>query len=468
MLIRGGQVIDGTGARARQADLRLSGERIVALGPNLKPEPGEAVLDADGRIVAPGFIDAHSHASGGLLEDLDAETQVRQGITTAIVGQDGGHEFPLGAWLAKIDTMRPTINVASFVGQGTVRGRVLGSDYRRRATSGEVRQMRTLVAREMKAGAIGLSSGLEYEPGLFAGTDELVALAEVAGTYGGIYISHVRDEEDGALESFKELFSIAERARVPAQISHIKLGSAPVWGKTRTVFALLENARRRGLDLSVDVYPYTYWQSGLPTIFEGQNWENVDKWEKAIAGVGGAAQIRLISEGKTLDALARERKKSPAQLASELVLAAKGAVGVVVTAMLERDLEAFLRHPSVMFCSDGALRGAHPRGAGSYPRVLGRYVRERKILSLEEAIRKATHLPATRFGLAGRGALAVGSIADLVIFDPKKIIDTATVESPQSAPVGLDDVLVAGVHTLRGGQLTGLRAGRALRRNPNH
>jgi N-acyl-D-amino-acid deacylase len=473
-LIRGGWVIDGTGARARRADVRIQGERIAQVGPGLKPEPGESVLDAGGRVVAPGFIDAHSHADGGVLESLDAETQVRQGITTAIVGQDGGHNYPLGEWLGKIDTARPALNYASFIGHGTVRGQVLGKDYQRQATASEVRAMRLLVAREMKAGALGLSSGLEYEPGLFSDTPEIVALAEVAGIYGGVYISHVRDEEDDALKSFDELITIAEKARIPAQISHIKLGSAPVWGKTKSVFQKLDEARKRGLDVSADVYPYTFWQSGLVTILESREWGDVKLWEKAIAGIGGASQIRITGyapepsyQNKTLDALARELKKSPAQLASELVLKANGAVGVVVTAMQEKDLEAFLRHPKIMFCTDGGLRGTHPRGAGSYPRILGRYVRERRVLSLEEAIRKATSLPAVRFGLKERGILKPGNVADLVVFDPLKINDTATVESPRSAPVGLGDVFVGGVSTLSGGKLTGQRGGRALRRNPH-
>lgn len=471
MLIRGGQVIDGTGARALRADVRIQNDKITEIKPNLKPEPGESTIDAGGRVVTPGFIDAHSHADGGILEDLNAETQLRQGITTSVVGQDGGHNYPLSEWLKKIEAARPAVNFASFVGHGTVRGQVLGKDYQRKATPTEIRAMRLVVAQEMKAGALGLSSGLEYEPGLFSDTDEIVALAEVAGTYRGIYISHVRDEEDGALESFKELISIAERAHLPAQISHIKLGSAPVWGKTRAVFDLLAAANKRGLDISVDVYPYTYWQSGLVTILESREWGDVALWEKAIKGIGGAQQIRITGYapeptwvGKTLDELAREQKKTAPQLASDMVVTAKGAVGVVVTAMQESDLETFMRHPKVMFCTDGGLRGSHPRGAGSYPRILGRYVRERRVLSLEEAVRKATSLPASRFGLKGRGVLKPGNSADLVIFDPKRVSDTATVQNPRSAPVGLGDVLVSGVHTLKNGQPTNQRAGRALRR----
>ncbi|MGC4046620.1 MAG: D-aminoacylase [Armatimonas sp.] len=471
VLIRGGQVIDGTGAKARRADVRIQNDKISEVKPSLKPQPGETTIDAGGRVVTPGFIDAHSHADGGIFEDSNAETQIRQGITTSVVGQDGGNNYPLGEWFAKLAAARPALNFASFVGHGTVRGRVLGKDYKRKATPAEIQAMRALVAQEMKAGALGLSSGLEYEPGLFSDTNEIVALAEVAATYKGIYISHVRDEEDGALESFKELISIAERARIPAQISHIKLGSAPVWGKTGMVFDLLAAAKKRGLDISVDLYPYTYWQSGLVTIFEGQEWSNVAQWEKAIKGIGGAQQIRITGYapeptwvGKTLDELAREQKKSAPQLASDMVIAAKGGVGVVVTAMQESDLEAFMRYPRVMFCTDGGLHGSHPRGAGSYPRVMGRYVRERHVLSLEEAVRKATSLPASRFGLKGRGVLAPGNVADLVLFDPLRINDTSTVQNPRSAPVGLGDVFVSGVHTLKNGQPTGQHGGRALRR----
>ena len=463
-LIRGGFVADGRGGKPRPADVLVDGDSIVSVGTGLR---GDTVIEAGGKVIAPGFIDTHSHADGGLLTNLDAETQIRQGITTALVGQDGGHNFPLAEWFAKLEQTPPALNIASFVGHGTVRGKVMGDDYKRPATSSEIRKMRALVAQEVRAGALGLSSGIEYDPGIYSTTEELIALAELAG----FYISHVRDEEEGALESFKELIRIAEEARVPAQISHIKLGSAPVWGKTGEVFRMMDAARRRNVRITADIYPYTYWQSSIIVLLTTREWDKRPLWEKALAEVGGARNILVTGyapqpdwQGKTLAALATEQKKDEVTLTMEMVAAAKGAVGVVVTAMQERDVQAFIRHPEIMFCTDGGLRGSHPRGAGSYPRILGHYVRALKVLSLESAIHKASALPAERFGFTDRGVIAPGKKADLVIFDPKTITDTATTKNPQAKPLGLTDVLVNGVPVLRSDQLTGAHPGRVLRR----
>ncbi|MBB6049927.1 N-acyl-D-amino-acid deacylase family protein [Armatimonas rosea] len=462
-LIRGGLVADGTGGKLRRADVLVEGDSIKAVGEGLR---ADSVVEASGKVVSPGFIDTHSHADGGLLTNLDAETQLRQGITTAIVGQDGGHNFPLGEWFERLRQTPPALNIASFIGHGTVRGKVMGDDYKRAATASEIRKMRALVAQEVRAGGLGLSSGLEYDPGIYAKTDEVTALAELAG----FYISHVRDEEEGALESFDELIQIATDAHVPAQISHIKLGSSPVWGKTHEVFARMDMAKRRGVSITADVYPYTYWQSSIIVLLTTREWDKRELWEKALAEVGGAKNILITGYapqpafiGKTLAQVAAEQKKDPVTLTMELVKAANGAVGVVVTAMQERDLHAFLRHPEIMFCTDGGLRGSHPRGAGSYPRILGKYVREERVLSLEEAIRKASALPASRFGFTDRGVIAPGKKADLVLFDPKTIHDTATTKDPQAKPVGLTDVLVNGVPVLRNSQLTGSHPGRVLK-----
>ncbi|WP_394794663.1 amidohydrolase family protein [Armatimonas sp.] len=466
-LIRGGLIADGSGGKLRRADVLVEGDSITALAPPLSGAGGAelTVIDANEKVIAPGFIDTHSHADGGLLTNLDAETQIRQGITTALVGQDGGHNFPLSEWFAKLKQTPPALNIASFIGHGTVRGKVMGDDYKRAARPDEIRKMRALVAQEVRAGALGLSSGVEYDPGIYSTTEELIALAELAG----FYISHVRDEEEGALTSFDELIQIATKARVPAQISHIKLGSSPVWGKTQQVFERMDAARRRGVSITADVYPYTYWQSSIIVLLTTREWDKRPLWEKALAEVGGAKNILITGyapqpswQGKTLAALALEQKKDAVTLTMEMVAAAKGAVGVVVTAMQERDLQAFIRHPEIMFCTDGGLRGSHPRGAGSYPRILGKYVREERVLALEEAIRKASALPASRFGFTDRGVIAPGKKADLVIFDPKTITDTATTKDPQAKPVGLTDVLINGILVLRNSQLTGAHPGRVL------
>ena len=468
MLLKDGLIIDGIGRRGFQGDVRIVGDTITAIG-RLSAQPGEEVVTL-GRdlVIAPGFIDAHSHADGGIDTQTDATVMVRQGITTSVVGQDGGSAFPLEDWQAAREKNPATINLASFVGHGTVRHQVMGEDYKRLATPDEIRRMRVLVAQAMQKGAIGLSSGLEYEPGSYSNTEELVALAEVAGIYGGMYISHVRDEENEAIAAFDEVIAIGERARLPVQISHIKLGSAPVWGKARLVLEKMGTARKRGVDITADVYPYTYWQSGLPTLVPSEKNSDREAWKLALSEIGGPAQVRLSSYepdaswvNKTIAQIAQMTGKDPITLCQEI---ASKPHSVVVTAMQETDLRVFLADPTTMFCTDGSLRPTHPRGAGSYPRVLGHYVREQKLLTLENAIRKAAALPAARFGFIDRGLIAVGKKADLVIFDKNKILDTATVETPASPPLGMHSVLINGKVVMTGTTITSERPGRILRR----
>ncbi|RYG75548.1 D-aminoacylase, partial [bacterium] len=286
LLIQGGNVIDGTGAKRRKADVRVASGIIQEIG-KLKPRPGEKVVDARGLIVAPGFIDTHSHADMGLLETPDAQSQIRQGITTAIIGQDGGSHLPLGPYLKEVEEKHVALNIASFVGHGTIRGAVMGDDYKRLASAAEVEKMAELVEQEMESGALGLSSGLEYDPGLYSSTGEVIACAKVAAAHGGIYISHVRDEENEALPSFREVIDIAEKAQIPAQISHIKLGSSNVWGKAREVLQLMADANKRGLDITADIYPYTYWRSTITVITPTRDWTDRAAWQRGLDEIGG-------------------------------------------------------------------------------------------------------------------------------------------------------------------------------------
>jgi N-acyl-D-amino-acid deacylase len=406
----------------------------------------------------------------------EAETQIRQGITTSVVGQDGGSQFPLETFFQEVTRKRVALNIASFVGHGAIRNRVTGADFKRPVTPEELEKMCALVEQEMQAGALGLSSGLEYDPGFYSTTEELVALSKVAAKHGGIYISHLRDEGNGALESVRELIRIAEEARIPAQISHIKLGTANVWGKAKEVLKMMEDANRRGLAISADVYPYLYWQSTITVLTLSRDWENRAVWEQALAEVGGASHVLLSNytpdpawAGKTLAEIAESVRKDPIAVIQEIVRKTHGPgvkerESVVVTAMTEGDLRAFLSAKRIMFCSDGGLRGSHPRGAGTYPRILGHYVREQRVLKLEEAIRKMTSLPARRMGFSDRGLLKPGMKADVVLFDPKTILDMATTKSPTAPPIGVSSVLVNGVPVLDGDKITGARPGRALRR----
>lgn len=455
ILIQGGTIVDGSGRPAFAADLRIEGGRIAALG-DLKPLPGERVIAAQGLVVAPGFIDAHSHADGGLERDLWAKSQISQGITTAVVGQDGSRPAPVGKHLANLKRLSRGPKFAAFSGHGGLRREVMGDDFKRRATAEEVRKMSKLLDQDMREGALGLSTGLEYDPGHYAGTEEIVALARVAAKHGGMYISHVRDEGNGAMESFREVIEIGRRAGLPAQISHIKLGTAPVWGQAERVLTLIQGSRNDGLDITADVYPYLYWQSTITALSVSREWDSVDTWRRALDEVGGPAQVLLTRYthepswvGKTLAQIAEATGYPAPELVRQIVAKVHGPGGsgsesVVVTAMTEADLIAFMKHPQVMFCSDGSIGGSHPRGAGSFPRILGRYVRELGVLTLEEAVRKMTSFPAQRFKLKDRGLLKPGLRADVVVFDPKTIADRATTSDPTALSVGMEWVFVDG------------------------
>jgi N-acyl-D-amino-acid deacylase len=479
LLIAGGTLIDGTGAQRRAADVRVVNGMIREVG-HLRRRTGEKVINARGLVVAPGFIDTHSHADGGLLETPDAAAPIRQGITTAIIGQDGFSHLPLSRYFAEVRAKHVALNVASFVGHGTVRDAVMGKDYKRVATKSEIAKMRDLVEQEMRAGALGLSSGLEYDPGLYATTEEVIALAQVAGKHGGLYISHVRDEENEALASFREVIRIAAEGHLPAQISHIKLGSSNVWGKADETLRLMADANRRGLDITADVYPYTYWRSTITVITPTRDWNDRAAWQKGLDEIGGPANVLLSTytpdsawQGKTLAQIAASTGKDAVTIIQEIVRKTHtadktgdgegGREGVVVTAMRENDLRRFIAAPRIMFCTDGGLQGAHPRAAGSYPRVLGRYVRQWHVLTLEEAIRKMTSLPARRMGFMDRGVLKPGMRADIVLFDARTVLDTATTAQPMAKPIGIPYVIVNGVPVLEAGTMTGQRPGMVLR-----
>ena len=471
LLIRNGRLVDGTGGPSRAADVRVAGETIVEIGPSLSARSGERVIDAAGRVVAPGFIDMHSHADGGLDASADASTQLRQGITTALVGQDGGGDLPVGEFLARIERARPAINIVTSVGHGTVRGLVMGDDFKRAATPDEIATMKALVERGMKDGAVGLSSGLEYDPGFYATTAELTDLAAVIEPYGGFYSSHVRDEENEYLAAWKEAIEVGRRAGVPVQISHMKLASKPVWGRANEGLALLDAATRGGQTVMGDWYPYPYWQSAMYVLIPDRDFENVGKWRLGLEEIGGAGNVRITNyradpawNGKTLAELAAAEKVDAPSLIVRMVKAAGPGIGIIGTSMDEADMKAILAHPQVLICSDGQLSGRHPRGYGAFPRVLGRYVREQQVITLEEAIAKMTGRPAAMVGLTDRGVVAVGTKADLVIFDAMTVSDRGTPTDPSQPPVGVETVVVNGQVALERGTPTDARPGRALRR----
>lgn len=469
--IVGATLIDGSGrAPVTDSVVLLKDDTIVAAGKRneVKVPRSARSIDATGLVVAPGFIDAHNHSDRGFTTDPSASSQVSQGITTVVVGQDGGSPFPVGEFLQELDKNPIALNVLTFVGHATVRSRVMGEDTNRLATPGEIEKMRQLVEQAMRDGAMGLSSGLEYETGKPASTEEVVALATVAGAQGGIYISHIRDEADKSFEALAEAIQIGREARIPVQISHIKLGTLKVWGKAKQVVELVNKARSRGQDVTADCYPYDAWSSTIRVLIPSGRHEDAVDVARGLADVGGPANVTIVScrahpeyEFKTMAEISKAENISPVELYMKIVR--EGGAGVVCHSMKDADIQMFYRQPWVMVSSDGGIGSRHPRGAGTYPRVLGQFVRELRWLSLPEAIRKMTSFPAARFKLADRGLIRPGFKADVVLFDPARIIDRATFKDPQLVADGVKRVFVNGIEVWSDGKVTGERPGRALR-----
>lgn len=469
--IVGATLIDGSGRGAiTDSVVLLKNDTIIAAGKRSQVQvpSGARVIDAAGLVVAPGFIDAHNHSDRGFSNDPSAASQVSQGITTVVVGQDGGSAFPVGEFLQELDKKPIALNVLTFVGHATVRERVMGEDTDRLARPEEIEKMRQLVDQAMREGAMGLSSGLEYETGKPASTEEVVALAKVAGAHGGIYISHIRDEADKTFEALAEAIQIGKEARIPVQISHIKLGTLKVWGKAKQVVELINKARSRGQDVTADCYPYDAWSSTIRVLIPSGRHDDPIDVARGLADVGGPANITIVScrahpeyEFKTMAEISKEEKILPVELYMKIVR--DGGAGVVCHSMKDADIQMFYRQPWVMVSSDGGIGSRHPRGAGTYPRVLGRYVREQRWLSLPEAIRKMTSFPAARFKLHDRGLIRAGFKADLVLFDPVRVIDRATFRDPQLVAEGVKRVFVNGIEVWNEGKATGERPGQALR-----
>ena len=509
VVIRGGTVFDGSLASTGvEADVALGGGRVVAIGRRLA-QMGRLEVDAKGQAVSPGFIDVHSHGDNTLFLDPNAESMIRQGVTTIVVGQDGSSRAPraageedsdrdtMKAVFDAIDQLPAAVNVASTVGLGTVRGAVMGNKNRP-ATPAELQRMVALVERALADGACGVSSGLEYTPGAFAPLSELIALSRPAAARRLPYSTHMRNEDDQLLESIDESIAVARGAGCPLQIAHLKTQGPRNWPKLDTVFAKVAAARAAGIDAAFDRYPYLAYQTGLSNVFpvwarDGQPEDFLRRIdEPATAGrireyaeekaalIGGWHNVQIASvsaaadkatEGMRLDDVAKARGLPPYETAVALLKANRGSVGMLGFAMSEENLERILSHPQAMVCSDGgsmamsgpARRGSpHPRGGGSFARVLARYVRERKVLTLGAAIHKMSALSAARMHLAGRGTLQVGSAGDVVVFDPATVADRATFVDPFQYAVGVTAVFVNGSMAFLHGE-RGARTGRAIR-----
>jgi N-acyl-D-amino-acid deacylase len=463
-------IVDGSGAPRTAGDVRIVGDRITDVG-QLRATAADHVMDARGLVLAPGFIDTHSHHDRGLSADPGAVALVSQGVTTIVVGQDGGG-VNRAAFFARLDSQPVAVNVASYTGHGSLRRAVLGADFKREATAAEVDSMKALLRVEMRAGALGLSTGLEYDPGIYSSRDEVLALAGVAAEMGGRYISHIRSEDRYFWSALDEIIAIGRTLHMPVQVSHIKLGMIDLWGRSDSLVRVLNRARAGGVNITADIYPYTYWQSNLGVFYPKRNFADSAESEFVLAHLTPANEIIFNRfpdhpeyTGKTLAQIAQNRGTLPARTLMDLLAASGGDdAGILAKGMDDADIEALIRWPFANVCSDGELAGRHPRGFGSFAKVLGLYARDRKVFPLEEAVRKMTSLSANNVGLRTRGLIKPGYYADLVLFDPVTVIDRATFEQPHQQALGIHAVWVNGTVVFQGATATTEHPGRVLRR----
>jgi N-acyl-D-amino-acid deacylase len=497
VVIRHGRVVDGSGNPAFFADLAIKDGRIAAIGRIAGNASSE--IDAKGLVVAPGFIDVHTHADD-VAQMPRAENFVRMGVTTLVVGNCGGSTLDVAKLFRDVEATNVAVNVATLVGHNDVRKMAMGGSFDRPPTPQELDKMRALVEHAMKDGAVGLSTGLIYLPGVFSKTDEIVELARVASAYDGIYTSHMRYEDTEIYQALDEVFRVAREAHIRAEVSHIKLSGPTAWGQADQVLAYIEKARSEGLDITEDQYAYTASSTGISQMipesaFDGgqkkflERLADPDQKSKMAAEMKQSlrkkgrddfayAVIASYKHDKSLNGLniveAAKAKRGSESLDDQvemiLEIQKNGGASGVFHGMSEEDLQKFMRHPNTMVACDSGIRTfgegvPHPRGYGNNARVLARYVRELKVLRLEDAIRKMTSLPADTFHFKGRGELREGNWADIIVFDPDKVQDTSTFKDPHHYPNGIPYVLVNGVLVINNGEHTGAKAGQALRRS---
>ena len=478
ILLINANIVDGTGNPATMGAVRIEGELIVDVGA-LEPIEGERVINAGGLVLAPGFIDTHSHHDDGLGENLDALPLLTQGITTAVFGQDGGHALPLSGLFEKYEENPAAVNITSYVGHNTLRIEVMGDDSNRVATETDIEDMRALLKEEMKAGAIGFSSGLEYEPGLYSTRDEVLTLAKDTAEIGGRYISHMRSEDRFVWDAVEEIISIGKETGMPVQISHIKLAAKGLWGQSGRLLERLEEARTEGINITADVYPYEYWQSTIWVLLPNRDADDLEEIEyvlEELTPADGIIFTRFEPDpsyvNRSVAEIARLRGTDEVQTLSDLMKEAtawseanegKSAESIMGKSMNEEDIETFLQWPHVNLCSDGGYTG-HPRGFGSFPRVFAKYVRENGTLTLETAIESMTSRAAQHMGFVDRGLIKPGFKADLVLFDPETIQDHADIRSGQVLSSGVSMVWVNGQLVLENGKPNEARPGQVIRR----
>ncbi|WP_461044515.1 N-acyl-D-amino-acid deacylase family protein [Spirosoma harenae] len=498
LIIKNGRVVDGTGNPWIYADVAVQNGHIVRLGALISSD-AKRTIDAKGLIVAPGFIDVHAHVEGSLEAQPGAPNFIHDGVTTVITGNCGGSSSNLKLYFDTLRTQKTSINVGSLIGHNSVRLKVMKMAFRA-PTPKEQAEMEMLVEQAMKDGAVGISTGLIYTPGTYAHTPEVVNLAKMASRYGGVYASHIRNEGQNVKQAVEEAIQISREANIPVEISHFKVASKPLWGKSTETVELVEAARREGLDVTVDQYPYTASSTSLESILptwalaDGDSavlvrfrdpvtrakirTEMLESLKKNLRknyeyAVVASYKPDTTFNGLSISAINQKlgRKNSPeteADLVMDLMEKANlKRIQMVYHTMSETDVEHILRYPNTMIASDAGVAKfgsgmPHPRAYGTNARVLGRYVRERHVIPLEEAIRRMTSLPAQRFRLTDRGLLRSGYAADIVIFDEKTVSDKATYDQPHAYTTGISYVLVNGVPVVENGQHNGQRPGQLL------
>jgi N-acyl-D-amino-acid deacylase len=478
-IIKNALVYDGLGNDPVNADVRVENGIISGVG-IYDAEPGDNIWQANGLALTPGFIDPHSHHDTKLMQQPAPKSALGQGITTIVSGLDGG-ATTFGARFVSIahnfslfQESPAAINLAYFAPHNSYREIVMGDDFKRAATTAELSQMEQMLRRDLEAGALGLSTGLEYEPSLYSETSEVIALAKITAEYGGKYSSHIRSEDIKVTEAIDEILTIARAANISANISHIKLAMYELHGNAASVLEKLDRARDEGLDITADIYPYDGWQTTMAILMPERDYTDRAAAEYGLTSIAAPSTITIAYytgepsyTGKTLEELAIEKNQNPVDLMMQLLQRAEQDnlnESVIGRNISEQDIQTFMQWPFTAITTDGGIDGSHPRGQGTYSRVLANYVRDNNILSLSEAIRKMTSLPAQNLGIADRGILKQGFAADLVLFDPDSIQDHATFENSLQYSTGIDAVWVNGDLVWDKGNVTDARPGQIIRR----
>lgn len=497
VLIVNGTLYDGTGKAGTQTDIAINKNVIVAIG-DLKNKHAKKVIDAKGLAIAPGFIDLHAHIES-IKTRPEALSALHQGVTTVLGGPDGRSPYPLGSYLDSLSTYPLGVNVAYLIGHNTIRKEVMGLENREPSPE-ELQKMKEMVANAMEEGAFGMSTGLKYLPGAFSKVDELIELSKVAATHGGFYTSHLREEGLGLIPAVREAIAIGGKADIPIVLTHHKVVGKPSWGNSVKTLAMVDSANAAGLDIRLDQYPYTASFTDISILIPA--WAMAGGQDAFMERMKDAALKKKIREGVLLNilndrgagdiqniqfskvswmpelenqrmsdwAILKGLKPTP-EVGADLVLEAqmKGGAAMIFHAMNEEDVIRIMKHPKTMIASDGELSilgegHPHPRAYGTFPRVLGRYAREKQVLSMEEAVAKMSYLPAQRLGLKDRGSIKEGNKADIVLFDPGKVIDRSDFVNPHQYPAGIQYVLVNGTVSIENGKETSNYNGEVLRK----